>query len=241
METYVIIGIVVILVCIGLYLIWKGGEYLYEVYIEFCTSDPNPDEPDTITEAMVMGYITNLWYKFSKQYDKAFIFIEKWIKSKVKSCQQMADDAGVVPEPPRIKRGGNVKDSMAYVAEMKRRLNKEKDGWMPYGGTSDMWSSDMGADNSGVQNGIVREKNPYTGEWNTANADDVWDTKPFRYNRLTLTVDDLNKHLRIMSYKLRDLGWSEKRIEQMERIVTENFWKTGRLSTSDEMNPFSKT
>lgn len=137
MESYVIVGMIILMVAIGLYLIWKAGEYLYEVGIEYFTSDPDPESPDIITESIVEGYITDIWWKLSKKYDKRWLNICEWGESQVKMIKSFLNDIALVPGPPKR----NMKDNMSYVSDMRDEYIQKPSEWSSH--DRDFWSSDM--------------------------------------------------------------------------------------------------
>ena len=47
METTIIISIGIIILLAGVACVYYGGQYLYELYVEYFTTDPDPDSPET--------------------------------------------------------------------------------------------------------------------------------------------------------------------------------------------------
>jgi hypothetical protein len=136
-ESVMIIGITVLTLLAGAYAVWYFGQYLYELYVEYFTTDPDPDHPEVPQKPKldfyeradkIMNIIPNIAKKVNGITENVIRGIQKWSEEQQKNKKIPTGRTRVNrPKPPKrdpnAYRSGYLKDPVDGIWKPTRVVN----------------------------------------------------------------------------------------------------------------------
>jgi hypothetical protein len=139
METIIIISLIAVIVLAGTFCVYYFGQYLYELYVEYFTTDPDPDHPETPVrpEIDIWEKIDNIITYPAKVREKIEVAIAKGIRTIRKTFEQKPQ-----PTKDEVLQRIRSRHNPDSVWDTEVELNRRMDGL----GVEDTWDTDNSED-----------------------------------------------------------------------------------------------